>query len=523
MSYTKEIMRLDLSAERPRNNGYYYTELSLPAEDYEILDAMQKLRAVGREDDVWISVLECGALPELENVRLDSPAIDELNFFAKRLAAMSEEEISVFDAVIRQVIPEDAEGYLVSMKDLINSTYGLDEVMIASNIYNDEQLGQFIIEGELDDEVNALPDKAIPLLDRKKIGERFRTSYGCEYVNGSAVFVGDYERPEIYDGRTLPETEETEPFVFRLKIGEYPTGGTTETEDDAEWIGLPTNTEEAKNIAAKHHEPSIASCACYEFESAIPQIEFNMFSGMPDFDKLNSLAWQYSLLSPTDQVKYKAVLEAEQPDSISDALEISKNLHLYEFSSKNDDDAQFFIAYLKHHLDTRFDNKWLDALAVNREGEELLNRLGASMTDYGVISARGRSLFALVPYREPEIKEVKSQTMTDEKLDVIEVLDRRALFANGRLLPEELPEGLYAYDLRESDTGDRFVSIEPKVGVNHGGTVLMKEMLDFGESGYIPLDEDSDPNFLGYTMTPQEFAGEKQAEGENQEFGGMQL
>lgn len=84
--------------------------------------------------------------------------------------------------------------------------------------------------------------------------------------------------------------------------------------------------------------------------------------------------------------------------------------------------------------------------------------------------------------------------MTDEKLDVIEVLDRMALFANGRLLPEEIPEGLYAYDLRESDDGGRFI-----------------------------LDEDSDPNFLGYAMTPQEFAGEEQAEEENQEFGGMQL
>lgn len=87
--------------------------------------------------------------------------------------------------------------------------------------------------------------------------------------------------------------------------------------------------------------------------------------------------------------------------------------------------------------------------------------------------------------------------MTDEKLDVIEVLGAKALFSNGRLMPEEIPEGLYAYDLRESDNGNRFVSIEPKVAVNHGGTVLMKEILDFGERGYISFDEDSDPNFLG--------------------------
>ena len=40
---------------------------------------------------------------------------------------------------------------------------------------------------------------------------------------------------------------------------------------------------------------------------------------------------------------------------------------------------------------------------------------------------------------------------------------------------EEIPEGLYAYDLRQSDDGDRFVSIESKVGANHGGTVLIDQ------------------------------------------------
>ena len=523
MNYTQKNMRLELSAENPENNGYYYAELLLPAEEYEIRDAMQQLRAVGREDSVWISVLECDALPELENVRLDSPTLDELNFFAKRMVSMTDEEKTILDAVIGQVIPEDAEGHLVSMKDLINSTYGLDEVMIASNIYNDERLGQFVIDGDLDDEINALPDNAIPFLDRKKIGERFRTTYGCEYIHGITVFVGDYERPEIYDGKTLPETEETGSFVFRLKVGEYPTGGTTETEDDAEWINLPTNNGIARDMALKHHEPYIESCVCYEFESSIPQITSEMFGGMPDFNKLNQLAWQFQLLSPTDQVKCKAAFEAEQPDNINNALDIAKNLCEYEFYSKPETSEQFFMTYLKHHLDTRFDSEWLKSISLYHEGDELLKRLGASLTDYGVISTRGRSLYELVPYREQAVKELNAQSMTDEKLDVIELLDRKALFSNGRLAPEEIPEGLYAYDLRLDNEQNRFVSIEPKVGENHGGTVLMKKLLDFGESGCICFTEESSPNFLSEEMTAKEFAETDMNENEEMQMGGMQL
>lgn len=94
-------------------------------------------------------------------------------------------------------------------------------------------------------------------------------------------------------------------------------------------------------------------------------------------------------------------------------------------------------------MDTHFDSEWLDSLFTQDEGDQLLHRLGASVTDYGVISARGSSLYESVTYREPEVKELTTQTMTDEKLDVIELLDRKALFSNGRLAPEEIPEGLY--------------------------------------------------------------------------------
>ena len=164
--------------------------------------------------------------------------------------------------------------------------------------------------------------------------------------------------------------------------------------------------------------------------------------------------------------------------------------------------------------------RWLENLLPRNEADKLLGRLGATVTDYGVISARNSHLFKPVPYDEPEAKELKTQALTEEKLDVIEVLDRRALFSNGRLMPEEIPEGLYAYDLRHSDNGDRFCSIEPKVGVNHGGTVLMRDILDFGENGYIPLDEDTEPNFLGETMTVSEFA-EEEAQDEAMQMGGM--
>lgn len=79
-------MRIELANEYPGGDGYYYASLELPAEEYEIRDALQKIRAVGRENvSPEISVLECGLLPELLDVRLDSPTLDEMNFLQNAL------------------------------------------------------------------------------------------------------------------------------------------------------------------------------------------------------------------------------------------------------------------------------------------------------------------------------------------------------------------------------------------------------------------------------------------------------
>ncbi|MCO7114027.1 hypothetical protein NIB75_19790 [Bacteroides uniformis] len=49
--------------------------------------------------------------------------------------------------------------------------------------------------------------------------------------------------------------------------------------------------------------------------------------------------------------------------------------------------------------------------------------------------------------------------------------DTPALFTDMRIDRNAVPEGLYAYDIRESDDGDRLATIEPTVMVNHGGTI----------------------------------------------------
>ena len=60
--------------------------------------------------------------------------------------------------------------------------------------------------------------------------------------------------------------------------------------------------------------------------------------------------------------------------------------------------SDFFKEYLLVHMDTKFDETWLNRMNCRDEGERLLRFLGATSTDYGVISAWDESLYRLVPY-----------------------------------------------------------------------------------------------------------------------------
>lgn len=518
MNYNRKIMRLELSAEKALNGGYYYAELLLPAADYEIKDAMQRTRAVGRENTVEVSILECDILPEMQDIRLDTFSLDELNFLAKRLASLPDEELPVFYAVTEQIF-NDADENPVSIKDLINCTYGLDTVPVAHNVSNLSELGRFAFENELLSDLEGIPESAVPFLNAEQIGRVQQKNDKGIFEGNSYIPTVHYDRPEIYDGVTLPD-EESSDFAIRLLVSGTPEHIKGDPADRAIWLDLPMASDILANYAAAFDEADIGDCVYYDFESVIPQITSEMFGSMSDVQALNNLAAEISIMSETEQVKFKAILDAENTANIQDALNAAQNLWRYEFTAEPDTADTFFKKYIYENTSTEFDSKWLENLLPRNEADKLLGRLGATLTDYGVVSARNGHLFKPVPYDEPEAKELKTQALTEEKLDVIEVLDRRALFSNGRLMPEEIPEGLYAYDLRYSDESCRFCAIEPKVLVDHGGTVLMKDILDFGTSDQILLDDETEPNFLGETMTVSEFA-EEEIQDESMQMGGM--
>lgn len=357
MNYNRKIMRLELSAEKALNGGYYYAELLLPAADYEIKDAMQRTRAGGRENTVEVSILECDILPELQDIRLDTFSLDELNFFAKRLASLPDEELPVFYAVTEQIF-NDADENPVSIKDLINCTYGLDTVPVAHNVSNLAELGRFAFENELLSDLEGIPESAVPFLNAEQIGR-------VQQKNDNGVFEGrlyiptvHYERPEVYDGVTLPE-EEPENAAFLLKVGAYPKSAFSDEDPALHDLCLPADSDELFNVTDKCGEPEINLCFCYEFYSSIPQITSDMFDSMRDrpMEFIRELGF-LSLNSRDDFAILKKFFEKEEftEDYLKAQLDLTeillpevtaKEVRTLYSAARNDHDLRRAAMFLK--------------------------------------------------------------------------------------------------------------------------------------------------------------------------------
>lgn len=83
---------------------------------------------------------------------------------------------------------------------------------------------------------------------------------------------------------------------------------------------------------------------------------------------------------------------------------------------------------------------------------------------------------------------------TAPKYQLAEVMGQEVLFSNGRFDRDNLPEGLYCYDLREGNSGYA-ATIEPTVAVNHFGSILTTQPLEMPKQGCIELTEENGLSF----------------------------
>ena len=206
--------------------------------------------------------------------------------------------------------------------------------------------------------------------------------------------------------------------MFRLKIGPADLDDPASADARAKWISLPIDREKADQfVKDEFGAAAVEDCSCFDIESGIPQISAGMFKVMDDFNGLNAVAERYLAMTESEQIRFKAILEAENIQNVDEAMSATDRLHEYGLAYFVKNEGDFFREYLHHHLPAKFDARWLDTFAVSIDVCKLPGRLGASVTEYGVLSARGGSLYDLVSYDAPQECQEDTENLTEATTD----------------------------------------------------------------------------------------------------------
>ncbi len=340
----EKIMSVTIITEAPNKEGYFYSSIELPATNVQIENALHRARWLkDMKNYTDISIDSCDVAPCLVSEVLDSPDIWELNYFAKRIQQLSQEELVALDVILSKKIETGEYKEGISVRELINFTYQLNEVLVIGGVNCDEDIGQFVIENSLNEDVSAVPDDSIYLLDKGKIGKLQREIEGGVFKDGYYVATAAFELKEIFKAEQLENQKCQEQDIMTM------------------------------------------------LRSMLTSLKISEMTEFTQYVK-----W-YLQLSEMDRIKFKAIAEAETFHDFAQIKQIREHFAEYEFLYYCDDAQSFFKEHLLHNLDARYDSEWLSTLLCETEGRELLEQLGASLTSYGVVSARGVPLYSLVP------------------------------------------------------------------------------------------------------------------------------
>ena len=112
----------------------------------------------------------------------------------------------------------------------------------------------------------------------------------------------------------------------------------------------------------------------------------------------------------------------------------------------------------------------------------------------------------------------KIQIDNDEQYQEVELFEKPALFSNGRISRDDLPEGVYCYDLRGSDDDPGSpICVEERVVVNHAGSVILTAPLEFPEEGRLYFTDETGLNFNGGMLTLSQFLQEQKKDRRTEE------
>ena len=135
--------------------------------------------------------------------------IDELNYLASRIAALTPEGREKFTAAVSH------GEYGDSMQDLINLTYNLDCYEFLPDVRTEEDYGRWLVDHRRE---FRLPEKARLYFDYESYGEDTCINEGGDFSELGYIYNNRTKFQQIYDGQHVPEKYKVFRYPLQAKV-----------------------------------------------------------------------------------------------------------------------------------------------------------------------------------------------------------------------------------------------------------------------------------------------------------------
>lgn len=243
----------------------------------------------------------------------------------KRLSEMSPKEKLLLEAAMELAPVKTAA-------DLINLTFQLDCYEFCYPAKNDRYLGEYVARY-----LEYGKDGALAYIDREKLGMHFRSRQAPGlYTGGAYVFPNGMTSTPVYNGSNLSELKDNA-YSIKIKLS-------SASNKEGVWLRLPDysevnggNPDELRIALDTLGVSSLQECKALDAVCVLP----NISDLLSQYDTLEELVWSGSNLGyvldergqgmPHFMDRFQAAMEYENCDRLDSALDISQNLHCYDF------------------------------------------------------------------------------------------------------------------------------------------------------------------------------------------------
>ena len=377
-----ESMRVTLQKRFKESRA---VELTLPATDYALLDAMDQIGAASASDTTMrVSGSKDNLSAEMSICLEHEHDIIPVNALLRKVNALDSKQYVAFRGLLKE------EAGHVPLQRVYDIASSVENRGVFLDVKNDEQLGRHIIEAGLVPEIEGMTDAQLRLLDVERLGRERREAVGGSYVKAVDDRPGGYmeQKPDIRSAPPLPSSLPKRPgYVFLVNIAPKPKDFMVSPKKPIP-VEFPTTPEKLMEVLGSFGLTGLRDAMAAVIDGPLDCVKHHIYMD-EEIAELNDFARLVEPMLENEKLgKLRALAEVTGASSIPQLTEDAGRLDEYELDTDVRNTKEVGEKMLNSILTTSQIKLLHPSIDVCGFAEDMMALKNYALTAYGVLHRR---------------------------------------------------------------------------------------------------------------------------------------